>query len=389
MKILFLHEVGYLEKPIFEMHEFPEQLAARGHEVAFADYPEGASASSSEKFGILTQGRVLGYLKLRLYSQRRLLPGTFGRLLSAIAFPFFFSRVLKSFRPDIVVCLAVPTSGWQAMIMCKVQRLPFIFRALDVSHKIRQGWFSPLVKTAERIVYRFSTSISANNLRMLQYCQEMSGKEVDGTVHLPPLNLEAFASGDRDEGRNLLGLERDARVVLYLGSFFHFSGLDRCLLQMAQATDDTILLLIGGGEHMANLKLRAERLGLANRVVFTGFLPFDELPDLVCAADVAINPMLKSLVSDCALPHKVLQYMASGIPVVSTNLEGLRATLGDDSGVTFRDSPELVIRDAIHLASAKSIQSEVARRQLGKLKALYREDPVQVFESFLLKWSKA
>ena len=140
---------------------------------------------------------------------------------------------------------------------------------------------------------------------------------------------------------------------------------------------------------MANLKLRAERLGLANRVMFTGFLPFDELPDLVCAADVAINPMLKSLVSDCALPHKVLQYMASGIPVVSTNLEGLRATLGDDSGVTFRDSPELVIGDAIHLASAKSIQTEVARRQLGKLKAVYREDPVQVFESFLLKWSKA
>ena len=392
MKILFVHEVNYLTKPIYEYQEFPEGLARLGNQVAVVHFAEGAKPSGHGKRAPRTielKGRVWNDVQLSLYTPRTLSGSFIGRLGFALTSFWQINKILREYRPDVVVCLAVPTNGWQALLAAKKNRTPFVYRALDVSHKIRRGWFTPLVKAAEKFIYRASTSISANNLRMLKYCQEISGEQLDGAAHLPPLNLQTFAGGDRDKGRRRLGLQKEAKVVLYLGSFFHFSGLDRCLIEMARVNDDSILLLIGGGDQMGNLKGLAERMGLSNRVLFTGFLPFQELPDLVSAADVAINPMLKSLVADCALPHKVLQYMACGIPVVSTNLDGLQATLGDDSGVTFRDSPELVMRDAINLASAKSIQSEVARKQLRKLKAIYREDPVKVFESFLLKWSKA
>ena len=38
--LLFIHEVDYLQKPIFEMHEFPEGLAERGWSVHFIDFVE-------------------------------------------------------------------------------------------------------------------------------------------------------------------------------------------------------------------------------------------------------------------------------------------------------------------------------------------------------------
>ena len=43
MKILVLHEIDYLEKVIYEIHEFPELLARAGHEVTFFHFQEGAN----------------------------------------------------------------------------------------------------------------------------------------------------------------------------------------------------------------------------------------------------------------------------------------------------------------------------------------------------------
>ena len=40
MRILFIHEVNYANKVIFEMHEFPELLALRGHKISFFHFPE-------------------------------------------------------------------------------------------------------------------------------------------------------------------------------------------------------------------------------------------------------------------------------------------------------------------------------------------------------------
>ena len=47
MRILFIHEVNYRDKVIFEMHEFPELLSLRGHDVSFLHYPEGAGRQHS------------------------------------------------------------------------------------------------------------------------------------------------------------------------------------------------------------------------------------------------------------------------------------------------------------------------------------------------------
>ena len=54
MRVLFVHEVSFLDKPIFEMHEFPEYLASRGHEVHFVDFLENGHLFS--KIGISTTG---------------------------------------------------------------------------------------------------------------------------------------------------------------------------------------------------------------------------------------------------------------------------------------------------------------------------------------------
>ena len=334
MRILFLHEVGYLEKPIFEMHEFPEHLAAIGHEVAFADYPETKNFQTTSRFGAVIKGRVLSGASLRLYSQKAVFPGIVGRLLAVVLFPFFFHRVLSDFKPDIVVSFAVPTSGWQAAFICRVHRKPLLFRALDVSHKIRKSIFASLILVGERLVYSSAAWVSCNNPALLGYCRSLGAKEGKSSVDYPPLDLSHFAEGaSKKIIRSKLGIPNDSQVILYMGSFFYFSGLADVLQNLALMSERPVLVLIGGGEQDAELRTMTEKLFLEDCVKFTGFVEFEELPLYLSIADVAINPMVPSIVSNKALPNKVLQYMASGLPVVTTKLDGLSSIFDDQLGV--------------------------------------------------------
>ena len=334
MRILFLHEVGYLEKPIFEMHEFPEHLAARGHEVAFADYPETPTHQTASRFGVVVEGRVLSGVSLRLYSQKAVFPGIVGRLLAVFLFPFYFNRVLSDFKPDIVVSFAVPTSGWQAAIICRVRRKPLLFRALDVSHKIRRSMFASLIRVAERVVYSSASWVSCNNPALLGYCRSLGAKEGKSSVDYPPLDLSHFEEGaSKKTIRSKLGIPRDSQVILYMGSFFYFSGLADVLQNLAMMSERPVLVLIGGGEQDAELRTMTKNLHLDDCVKFTGFVDFGDLPAYLSVGDVAINPMVPSIVSNKALPNKVLQYMASGLPVVTTKLDGLTSVFEDQVGV--------------------------------------------------------
>ena len=50
MRILFVHEVNYRKKVIFEMHDFPELLSLAGHDVVFVDFAEGVERSGWRRF---------------------------------------------------------------------------------------------------------------------------------------------------------------------------------------------------------------------------------------------------------------------------------------------------------------------------------------------------
>jgi glycosyltransferase involved in cell wall biosynthesis len=340
MRILFLHEVNYLRKPIFEMHEFPEYLAERKHKVGVVQFPEGESKESlkTHPWKQEIQGRVVKDTRLSLYTPKTNSGGLFGRLIAAARFGREFKRVLQDFNPDVVVSLAVPTSGWQALRVCKKARIPYLFRALDVSHKIRKSVFSGFILQAEKYIYRNADWVSANNPAMLDYCISLGAQVSTSSIELPPLNLAHFSAkpGWRAETRVKLRIPEEASVIIYIGTFFYFSGLPGLIKSFADnRMENQILVLVGGGEQEAELIALARKLDVDSSVLFTGFVSFDQLPRYLAVADVAVNPMLPSLVSNTALPNKVIQYMAASLPVVSTPLNGLSSTFREMPGLTF------------------------------------------------------
>ena len=379
MKILFVHEVSYRKKVIFEMHEFPELLASRGHEVTFFDFDEGAKFWDG---GLTPRKQVIAG---RVHSQTSLKvvrPLQFGipgidRLLATVTSWAGLWRTLARGKFDVMVLLAVPTYGVQAIALAKVFGVPVAFRALDVSHKIRNSALGFAIKAVEKFVYKRADLILGNNPAMTAYCADLGSRELGRLTSetlLAPLDLSHFQAGSVDPVLAAsLGILPDDKVVTYMGSFFYFSGLGQVIdafsgLVGSGQANGTKLFLIGGGEQDPELRAQVTRLRLTGSVIFTGFINYADLPGYLGLTTVAINPLQKSLVTDTALPHKVLQYLAMGLPVVSSELSGLQAVFGQDSGIVWGANPAEILEKALELAqdpAGLAAASEAAKKAMA------------------------
>jgi glycosyltransferase involved in cell wall biosynthesis len=384
LRILFIHEVNYLSKPIFEMHEFPEYLAARGHEIFYLHFPEGCSRAELSESGWSREipGRAMNNVLLTLLTPKTFFTNLLGRLLAALWGHRIVKDAIRTARPDLVVTLAVPTFGWQAVRVAKGAGIPLVYRALDVSHLIRGSVFGNFVKKAEAFVIKRADFVSANNAAMAQYIRELGGRTDKVEVHFPPMDLKMYGAGDKGAGRDRIGLSASDQVVLYMGSFFYFSGLSETIREFSRLDPDgrTKLVLVGGGDLDKELRALVKEYGLEKQVLFTGFVDFEALPDYLAAADVFINPMKRSLVSDTALPNKVIQYLAASRPVVSTALKGVGLTFEGYGGLHLVQSPEECVKRALEILAQKE---PIPCSNHNLLNQSFGTGAVTGFESFL------
>jgi len=348
VRLLFIHEVNWLRKVTFEIHELPELLAVRGHEVDFIDFPEDENRSGIARLVDLRTrfttvfSRTVPGSKIVLRTPGRVFAPPLDRLVATLTFVPLLIRTLRQHRYDAIVLYGVPTNGWQTVLLSKVFKIPVIYRGIDVAHALRKTRLSRLIALSERFIYRHADHLSVNNVALRQYCISRGANPSRVTVDYPGLDIQHFHRPSATEDlRESLGIRPEEHVVVYMGTFFRFSGLDHVFRGLAERkfSDPKIrLVLVGGGEQRQELEKLVADLGLTEDVVFTGFVDYVDLPGYLALADVAITPFRPELVSHKALPWKVVQYVASGVPVVSTRLEGLMGLCPEGRGVVYIDS---------------------------------------------------
>jgi glycosyltransferase involved in cell wall biosynthesis len=387
LRILFVHEVSYRKKVIFEMHEFPELLSLRGHEVSFLEFDEGRKFWQAKQAPQreMISGRVHPEAKIDLVRPFQLgVPGL-DRILTTLTVLPTLDRLLKKGNFDAVVLYAVPTYGLQTLWLTNKHKVPVVFRALDVSHKIRSSFLAPIIKWVEKRTYKNTDLLSANNPAMAKYCGDLSKRAGRTLVHFPPLDLSHFQKSNRDLAlRSALGIAEGDQVIVYMGSFFYFSGLIEALEEfgkISKSTPNLKLLLVGGGEQDAELRQRVAKLGLSEKVIFTGFVSYEDLPRYLKVADVAVNTLEPTLVANVAFPNKVLQYMAAEVPVVSTKLGGLHSVFGNQTGIVWAEDARAVIREASKLVEKNSGDSGNATANLSN-SVLTEFDPAIAVDKF-------
>ena len=389
MKVLVVHEVNYREKVIYEIHEFPELLALRGHDITFFEFAEGLSKTNAfSKRVQKIKGRVYRDSNIRLATPLQFGVPSVDRLWALVSSVPALVKLFRNGKFDVVLNYAVPTYGLQVLAIAKLFGVPVVHRALDVSHLIRESPFNPLIRLWEKFVYRNADYLSSNNSAMEAYCLELSGRKGPCEVNYPPLDADHFQAMKYDTTlAKSLGITPADQVIMYMGSFFYFSGLVdaiRAFAVEASQKPQLKLLLIGGGEQDHELRSLVQELNLEKRVIFTGFIAFAELPRYMKLADVAINTLHPTLVAHVAFPHKVLQYMATGIPTVTTKLDGLHSAFGDVSGLTWIVNAKDAVATSIGLLAKPDMLENIRKTQLTAVRKLFALDTtVDSLESLL------
>ncbi len=164
-----------------------------------------------------------------------------------------------------------------------------------------------------RLETRFLRMVDGLITSSLPLLEEKLLPGMRGVVVKNGVNLPLFEQAFRPEPRSAA-----APVLGYLGSLDERIDFD-LLLGVLQDWPDARLLLVGriGGQELR------ERLMAHPRVEVTGGLQPEELPDWVKKMDLGLIPFVKNEFTRFIYPLKINEYLAAGLPVVSTSFSDL------------------------------------------------------------------
>ena len=367
MKILFVHEVSWHSKVVYEMHDFPELLSLNGHEIHFLDFDE-EGIGKRWKSHVETRTRAHKGSRVLVTTVPRIFPGILGRLIATVLQPIVFIHLAKKVKPDVVITYSIPTSGWQITKICNTREIPVIARVIDVSHALRETIFASLIKRSEKYVYSHADHISTHNEALLAYCISLGASPENISIINPGIDLNRFSTKQvRKDLPKILGIQPDDRVILFMGTIYRFSGLSEILFELAPFLRDNPrlkFLILGDGEDFDKIQRISVELGLQEQVIMPGRIEYNDLSDHLCLGHVALLPFKPELVTHCALPGKVLQYLACGIPTISTQLHGLMSMTGSGNGVIYSSSFRQMSEDAISIINDNESLQQMKKQGL-------------------------
>jgi len=344
LNILFIHEIDWLRKVVFEIHTLSELLSLRGHNVYAIDYESMWEKNNAFDFGNFKTKKIKVARAYQGAFVELIRPG-FIKIPVASRMSAFYThylainRVIKEKQIDTIILYSMPTNGLQTVNLAKKFGVPVIFRSIDnLSQLVSNKVLSTTTFCIEKLVYSKTDLILTISPKLSEYVIKLGASE--SKVKLLPLGVDTnlFKPNiNTTELRRMWNLKGE--VVVFVGTLPEFSGLDTFIPKFKYILNDfpdAKLMIVGDGEQRSLLEGIILTAGLEDKVIITGFVSHDVVPYFINLADVCINTFPVSGATKDAYPTKVMQYMSCGKPVVSTPLLGLKAMIkGEEQGVVY------------------------------------------------------
>jgi len=285
----------------------------------------------------------------------------------ALAEQFRFYRALRAHGIEIVHTYNFHPNLF-ALVVARLARTPVVIASIrDTGMHLTR-----LQRFAQRIACRFAHHILVNADAVKQ-ALVADGYAASGiTVIRNGLDVAAFVPSAPDpELRRELGIPADAPIVAMLARLDRQKGaedfLDAAARVVAVVTDARFLIIGGNAftaesHYRAELEARAARLGIADRVVFTGFRL--DVPRLLAQVSVSVLPSLSE-----GLSNTLLESMAAGVPVVATRVGGNPEVVQDGATgwLVAPKDPHDLARAILSILQSPDIAQSFSRRARARV----------------------
>ena len=351
MNILIVHEIDWIQKVPFEPQHLAELFSIKGHNVFVIDCAE---PNTSEISGGLSTRIIKNYSQLydgssiTLIRPKSLLVKGLNRLTHFLSCKQIIKKVLIENNIDLILLYGVATNGIQCIELSKELKIPLVFRSLDVAHKlVKIPILTNIVKNYEKKVINNADLVLATTPHLVKYAEEMGA--IPKHAKYFPLGIDSLHFKPMDKDNFLiqeLGLDKNDKIILFMGTLYSFSGLDY-ILKNSHILQNKIkqikLLVIGAGPEFENLMSLCSNLKLNEYVIFTGFIKQHEIPKYFALADICVNPFTINSITNKILPTKILEYLSCGKPVLSTPLQGTVELLPNENyGIVYSQQNDFI-----------------------------------------------
>lgn len=257
----------------------------------------------------------------------------------AIAFSGKLRNFVKERKIEILHSHDPFVLGFRALKMQKEFSLPHVHTyhtlLVEYRHYIPKP-FTPSKKMVADFSGWFCNMVNSVIAPTEEIKKELLSYGVKRRIYVIPtgIDTETFSKPRRNI-RKKLNLE-GKKVLLYVGRLAKEKNVYFLLEVMKKMEKNVVLLMVGGGPEKEKLEEKAREEGL--NIIFTGYVPREELVDYYHAADVFV---FSSLTETQGLV--VLESLSAGTPVVAIARKGIKNVLENGKGALLIDEENVYV----------------------------------------------
>jgi 1,2-diacylglycerol 3-alpha-glucosyltransferase len=270
---------------------------------------------------------------------------------------------------DVVLSPSIAPLGIYSIIYSRRREKPIAFFCMhDERVLIGRGVWLPLPRYVVDLIVRglyfrcpvilFATQRFRNKILRL-------GIPEDRLVYDPfGIEFEFFSSGNRTVARKALGIPRDAKAVLYLGRMSkekNVQTLIKTIPEVAKRIPKLCYVFAGYGPKLEEYQKTGIDVAKAAdvKVIFTGLLRTEDLPNVYAAADIFVHPSFHE-----SQAFTVLEAMCAGLPVVTPDDPGEYSYLKEGYNAQFAKD----VQNHLELADRiiELLKDDDKRARMGK-----------------------
>jgi len=279
----------------------------------------------------------------------------------------------KANKYDLVYTRAgVSAAAW---LISRLAKVPYVTEVngliWDEARISWVGWwrkaFGYFLNWIEGKAYRHSQHVVAVTPRIKEVLVAALGIEPEKIAVIPNgANTDLFKPMDTNQARRQLNVGGADYFVTFVGMLAAWQGVEyliRSAPYILKGYPESKFLIVGDGTMKQGLIELTQRIGVSDRMIFTGRVPYDKVPLYINACDVCAAPFIKERNERSGVsPLKIYEYGACGKAIVTSRLPGLEFIEQYETGVLVQPD------NAEELAAAiiKLLREPELRRQMGE-----------------------
>lgn len=224
----------------------------------------------------------------------------------------------------------------------------------------------------------------AESSAVLTVCTALSDKVSAASPGTYICQIEDFPTEGSEEGtpeiidslRREFAVSTDEKLLVYTGNFERYQGIDLLLQSFTRVVSQipVRLMLVGGGQAGSALfesyRTKATELGIESSVTFCGNRPLTEMGSFMALADALVSPRIEGENT----PLKLYSYMASGKPVIATDIYSHTQVLDENSAFLAKANIESFSQALYEAINDSEISRSIQLKRADKAKQLVEEN---------------